>query len=98
MSEVAIVTDSTSYLPPGVAEKHGLYKLVWERGSRRLLGIHVVCRDAGDVVQGFGLAMRLGATVDDVAGMHHAFPTFAEGLKAAAEQAGASPARAASPA
>jgi mercuric reductase len=70
--------------------KHGLYKLVWERGSRRILGIHVVCRDAGDVIQGFGLAMKLGATVDDLAGMHHAFPTFAEGLKAAAEQAGAS--------
>jgi mercuric reductase len=72
--------------------KHGLYKLIWERGSRRLLGIHVVCRDAGDVVQGFGLAMKLGATVDDVARMHHAFPTFAEGLKAAAEQASPAPA------
>ena len=67
--------------------KRGLYKLMWERGSRRVLGIHVVCRNAGDIVQGFGLAMKLGATVDDVAGMHHAFPTFAEGLKAAAEQA-----------
>jgi mercuric reductase len=67
--------------------KHGLYKLVWERGSRRVLGIHVVSRNAGDVVQGFALAMKLGATVDDLAHMHHAFPTFAEGLKAAAEQA-----------
>jgi pyruvate/2-oxoglutarate dehydrogenase complex dihydrolipoamide dehydrogenase (E3) component len=52
-----------------------------------VLGIHVVSRDAGDIVQGFGLAMKLGATVDDLAGMHHAFPTFAEGVKAAAEQA-----------
>jgi mercuric reductase len=69
--------------------KHGLYKVVWERGSRRLLGIHVVTRGAGDIVQGFGLAMKLGATVDDLAGMHHAFPTFAEGLKAAAEEASA---------
>jgi mercuric reductase len=67
--------------------KHGLYKLVWERGSRRVLGIHVVSRNAGDVVQGFALAMKLGATVDDLARIHHAFPTFAEGLKAAAEQA-----------
>jgi mercuric reductase len=66
--------------------KRGLYKLVWERGSRRVLGIHVVSRGAGDIVQGFGLAMKLGATVDDLAAMHHAFPTFAEGLKAAAEQ------------
>jgi mercuric reductase len=77
--------------------KRGLYKVVWERGSRRLLGIHVLTRGAGDIVQGFGLAMKLGATVDDVAGMHHAFPTFAEGLKAAAEQA-SSPAEAAAPA
>jgi mercuric reductase len=77
--------------------KRGLYKVVWEKGSRRLLGIHVLTRGAGDIVQGFGLAMKLGATVDDVAGMHHAFPTFAEGLKAAAEQA-SSPAEAAVPA
>jgi mercuric reductase len=67
--------------------KRGLYKLVWERDSRRVLGLHVVSRDAGDIVQGFGLAMKLGATVDDLARMHHAFPTFAEGVKAAAEQA-----------
>ena len=66
--------------------RRGLYKLVWERGSRRMLGIHVVSRGAGDIVQGFGLAMRLGATVDDLAAVHHAFPTFAEGVKAAAEQ------------
>jgi mercuric reductase len=77
--------------------RRGLYKVIWERGSRRLLGIHVLTRGAGDIVQGFGLAMKLGATVDDVAGMHHAFPTFAEGLKAAAEQA-SSPAEAAVPA
>ena len=77
--------------------KRGLYKLLWERGSRRVLGIHVVSRGAGDIVQGFGLAMKLGATVDDLAGMHHAFPTFAEGIKAAAEQA-ASPVTAGAPA
>jgi hypothetical protein len=34
--------------------------------------------------------MRLGATVDDIARSHHAFPTLAEGVKAAAEKASAS--------
>jgi mercuric reductase len=72
--------------------KRGLYKLVWDRASRRVLGIHVVCRNGGDIVQGFGVAMRLGATVDDLARAHHAFPTWAEGVKAAAEQATAAPA------
>ena len=76
--------------------KRGLYKLVWDRVSRRVLGIHVVCRNGGDIVQGFGVAMRLGATVDDLARAHHAFPTWAEGVKAAAEQATAE--RAAGPA
>jgi mercuric reductase len=67
--------------------KRGLYKVVWDRASRRVLGIHVVCRNGGDIVQGFSVAMRLGATVDDLARAHHAFPTWAEGVKAAAEQA-----------
>ena len=67
--------------------KHGLYKLVWERGTRRVLGLHVVTPNASDVVQGLTLALELGATVDDLARMHHAFPTWGEGVKAAAEQA-----------
>ncbi|HEV2902746.1 MAG TPA: NAD(P)/FAD-dependent oxidoreductase [Gaiellaceae bacterium] len=67
--------------------KHGLYKLLWERESRRVLGLHVVCRNASDVVQGLALALKMGATVDDLAHMHHAFPTWGEGVKAAAEQA-----------
>jgi pyruvate/2-oxoglutarate dehydrogenase complex dihydrolipoamide dehydrogenase (E3) component len=67
--------------------KHGVYKLVFERESRRLLGLHVVARGASDIVQGLAVAMRLGATVDDLARAHHAFPTLGEGVKAAAEKA-----------
>lgn len=67
--------------------KRGLYKLVWERESRRMLGLHVVCRSASDIVQSLALALKLGATVDDLARTHHAFPTYGEGVKAAAEQA-----------
>ena len=67
--------------------EHVLYKVVYERESRRIRGIHVVARNAGEIVQGFSLGMRLGATIDDVAGMHHIYPTFGEGLKAAAEKA-----------
>jgi mercuric reductase len=67
--------------------EHVLYKLVFERDSRRVRGIHVVARNAADIVQGFSLGMRLGATVDDIVHMHHVYPTFGEGLKAAAEKA-----------
>jgi len=67
--------------------KHGLFKLVFDRQSRRVLGLHVVSRGASDIVQGYAVALQLGATIDDLANAHHAFPTYAEGVKAAAEQA-----------
>jgi mercuric reductase len=68
-------------------QMRGLYKIVYETGTRRVLGLHVVAPNGGDIVQGFSLALRLGGTVDDLAAMHHVFPTFSEGVKAAAEQA-----------
>ena len=52
-----------------------------------MLGLQVVSRNASDVVQGFSLGLRLGATVDELTRMHHVFPTYGEGVKAAAEQA-----------
>ncbi|MEP6976645.1 MAG: NAD(P)/FAD-dependent oxidoreductase [Thermoleophilia bacterium] len=70
--------------------KHGLYKLVFDSGSGKVLGIHVVCRGASDVVQGLAPALRLGVTVDDLARAHHTYPSFGEGVKAAAERALAS--------
>jgi mercuric reductase len=70
-----------------IDEEHGLFKIVFDRGSRKVLGLHVVSRNAADVVQGLALAIKLGATVDDVAAMHHVYPSFGEGVKAAAERA-----------
>ncbi len=67
--------------------RHGLFKVVFDRPSRRVLGVHVVSRAASDVVQGLALSLKLGATVDDLALAHHTYPTYGEGVKAAAEQA-----------
>jgi mercuric reductase len=67
--------------------KRGLYKIVYDRGSRCVLGVHVVSRGASDIVGGLAVALGLGATVDDLARVHHVYPSYSEGLKAAAEQA-----------
>jgi mercuric reductase len=67
--------------------RHGLFKIVFDTQTRRVLGLHVVAPGASDVVQGFAMGLRLGMTVDDLAASHHVFPTIGEGLKAAAEQA-----------
>ena len=67
--------------------KYGLYKIVFDSSSRRVLGVHVVSRGASDIVGSLAVALQLGATVDDFASVHHVYPSFSEGVKAAAEQA-----------
>jgi mercuric reductase len=68
-------------------ETNGLYKLVYDKATRRVLGVHVVSRGASDIVGSLAIALQLGATVEGFAAVHHVYPSFSEGLKAAAEQA-----------
>ena len=67
--------------------KRGLYKLVFEPASRRVVGIHVVNRNAGDIVQALAVALKTGVTIDDLATVHHTHPSLGEGIRAAAEKA-----------
>jgi mercuric reductase len=67
--------------------KRGLFKIVFDRASRRVLGVHIVSRGASDIVGGLAVALQLDAKVDDLAYVHHVYPSYSEGLKAAAEQA-----------
>jgi glutathione reductase (NADPH) len=55
-----------------------LMKLVVDAASDRVVGLHMVGADAGEIVQGFAVAMRAGATkkvFDSTIGIH---PTAAE--------------------
>ncbi len=57
-----------------------LMKLVVDDASDRVVGLHMVGSDAGEIVQGFAVAMRAGATkavFDSTIGIH---PTSAEEL------------------
>lgn len=67
--------------------KHGLYKIVFDGKTRKVLGVHVLSRGASDIVGALAPALKLGVTVDDLAQVHHVYPSYSEGLKAAAEQA-----------
>jgi mercuric reductase len=69
------------------ARPHGLAKIVYERVSGSVLGIHLVTPAASDSIQFLAVAMRLGLTVEDLADSIHVFPTFGEIVKGAAEQA-----------
>ena len=70
-----------------VREHHGLFKLVYDDSNGRVLGVHVVSRNASDVVQSLALALAREVTVEDLATVHHIYPSWGEGVKAAAEQA-----------
>jgi glutathione reductase (NADPH) len=55
-----------------------LMKLVVDAASDRVVGLHMVGADAGEIVQGFGVALKAGATkaqFDSTIGIH---PTAAE--------------------
>lgn len=65
-------------------ERSGLLKLVVDKKTRKILGGHVIGEHAGEVIHEIALAMQVGAKVDVLAQMIHAFPTYSEAVTAAA--------------
>jgi dihydrolipoamide dehydrogenase len=65
----------------------GFCKVIAEAESGRILGVHIIGAHAADLIHEAALAIKLGATVSQVADMIHAHPTLAEGLMEAAEDA-----------
>jgi dihydrolipoamide dehydrogenase len=63
----------------------GVTKLVFARGSRRLIGGGVVGAHAGELIAEIGLAIEMGADADDVALTVHPHPTLCETVGLAAE-------------
>lgn len=63
----------------------GLFKVVADAATDRVLGVHVCGARASDLVHEGALAIRMGATARQLGEMVHAHPTFAEGIGEAAE-------------
>lgn len=69
-------------------ETRGLFKLVAERGSGRLLGASIIADAAGEVIQSAVLAIKAGMTITEMSGTWAPYLTMAEGLKLAAQTFG----------
>ena len=65
----------------------GFFKVIAETTTDKILGVHILGAHAADLIHEATLAMQVGATVAQVAGMIHAHPTLAEGLMEAMEDA-----------
>jgi len=57
-----------------------LMKLVVERATQRVVGVHIVGPDAPEIVQGFAVAVKSGLTKDCFDGTIGIHPTAAEEL------------------
>jgi mercuric reductase len=64
--------------------RFGLIKVIAHPTTRKILGAHMIGERAGEVIHEAAMVMFLGAKIDKLAEMIHAFPTYSEGLKAAA--------------
>ena len=57
-----------------------MMKLVVEKGSKRMLGVHIAGHGAGEMIQCLGIAVKMGATKDDFDRTMAVHPTAAEEL------------------
>lgn len=63
----------------------GLVKIVAETGSGKLLGVHAVAPNAGELMGEATLAVRFGLTAHDITGTLHPYLTWGESFKLAAQ-------------
>ena len=67
-----------------INETEGFVKILAEKKTDKVLGVHIVGPHAGDMIAEMVLAMEFGASSEDIARTCHAHPTYSEAIKEAA--------------
>ena len=62
----------------------GFVKILADAKTDRVLGVHILGADAGNIIAEAAVAMELGAAAEDIARTCHAHPTLTEAVKEAA--------------
>lgn len=65
-------------------ETEGFVKFLADAETQRVLGVHIVGPNAGEMIAEAGLALEYGASTEDIARTCHAHPTLSEAFKEAA--------------
>ena len=61
-------------------QERGFIKVVYEKESHRLLGAHLMCARASDLISEFTQALVNGSTLEELAAVIRPHPTFSEGI------------------
>jgi pyruvate/2-oxoglutarate dehydrogenase complex dihydrolipoamide dehydrogenase (E3) component len=72
--------------PVADGRSEGFCKLIADRGTHAILGAHVIGEYSAETVQTVAAAMAAGMTVEQVAELQLAYPTFTEGVSMAAQK------------
>jgi len=68
-------------------DTEGLVKMIVEKETDKILGIHIIGSAAGEMIAEGVLALEYGASAEDIARTSHAHPTLSEAFKEAAMDA-----------
>ena len=67
-----------------INETDGFVKILADSKTDKVLGVHMIGSNAGELIAEMVLAMEFGASSEDIARTCHAHPTFSEALKESA--------------
>lgn len=62
----------------------GTVKVITDKATDEILGVHMICARAADLIMEAVVAMEYRASAEDIARICHPHPTYSEGLKEAA--------------
>ncbi len=65
-------------------DEQGFVKILSCAKTDRILGAHIIAREAGNMIHEIVVAMEFGASAEDIARICHAHPTYNEAVKEAA--------------
>ena len=68
-------------------ESEGFVKIVADKESELVLGVHIIGSEASDLISEAALAVEMGATLEDIGFTIHPHPTLPEAIMEAAEAA-----------
>jgi dihydrolipoamide dehydrogenase len=67
-----------------IDDAEGLVKILAEKETDKILGVHIMSPNAGELIHEAVLALQYGASSEDIARTCHAHPTMSEAVKEAA--------------
>lgn len=85
--EVVTSVLGLEHVPRALAARdtRGLFKLIADKHSKKLLGAHIIAPEGADSIQTAVMALKMGMTYEDLGAMIFPYLTTVEGLKLAAQ-------------